>query len=98
MQTNNPPDAEIRDAGLKCPWCEYNLTAISSDRCPECGKRFVLARPGALADNYTLQSSRSMICPDCGHNNQTLMPKKCANCDRPFTLWQRLFGISTRNG
>jgi hypothetical protein len=25
------------DSGLHCPKCEYNLTGIESERCPECG-------------------------------------------------------------
>jgi len=30
------------DTGLKCPRCGYNLTAMTSNTCPECGERFVL--------------------------------------------------------
>jgi hypothetical protein len=87
-------DNSIHDTQLCCPWCSYNLTAITSNRCPECGKRFVLARPGSVdnARPVTIES-RSMFCPDCGHNNQGFMPKTCANCDRPFSLWQRIFGL-----
>ncbi|NOX58554.1 MAG: hypothetical protein GXP29_06810, partial [Planctomycetes bacterium] len=33
--TNN--GAAPTDEGMACPSCEYNLTGITSDRCPECG-------------------------------------------------------------
>ncbi|MBN2447057.1 MAG: hypothetical protein JXO22_10040 [Phycisphaerae bacterium] len=29
--------ASPADSGLLCPVCEYNLTGIASERCPECG-------------------------------------------------------------
>jgi hypothetical protein len=28
------------DSGLRCPKCEYNLTGVIEDRCPECGRAF----------------------------------------------------------
>jgi hypothetical protein len=31
------------DTDLKCPHCGYNLTALTSSRCPECGTPFALA-------------------------------------------------------
>lgn len=30
----------LDDEGLHCPKCEYNLTGLSDDRCPECGTTF----------------------------------------------------------
>ncbi|MBE7504632.1 MAG: hypothetical protein HS113_30935 [Verrucomicrobiales bacterium] len=36
------------DSGLRCPVCEYNLTGVAEDRCPECGKPF--DRADLLAD------------------------------------------------
>ncbi len=30
------------DTGLKCPKCGYNLTAVTSSTCPECGEIFVI--------------------------------------------------------
>ena len=30
------------DTGLRCPRCGYNLTAVTSTTCPECGERFVV--------------------------------------------------------
>ncbi len=33
-----PPPVELPpDEGLRCPRCDYNLTALRSARCPECG-------------------------------------------------------------
>src|SRR4051794_36896657 len=37
-----PPQSPQRDTGLHCPKCGYNLTAVTSNNCPECGERFVL--------------------------------------------------------
>lgn len=36
---NNPND-DNQDSGLRCLSCEYNLTGVESDRCPECGEAF----------------------------------------------------------
>lgn len=47
-----PPSTESPqpDAGLRCPKCGYNLTAVTSNTCPECGERFILTSPeGYLA-------------------------------------------------
>ena len=32
-----PPVDAPADEGVRCPRCDYNLTALRSDRCPECG-------------------------------------------------------------
>jgi len=37
-----PTEPAPSDSGLHCPRCGYNLTAITSATCPECGERFVL--------------------------------------------------------
>ncbi len=35
-----PPPVELPpDEGVRCPRCDYNLTALRSERCPECGLR-----------------------------------------------------------
>lgn len=81
------------DSGLRCPWCEHNLTGLASSRCPECGKPFVIARPGVMNQvrrAFTL--SHGLVCPECGHANQSFMPRSCTLCDRPFTLAERVFG------
>jgi hypothetical protein len=43
----NPPDPSLADpavtpadSGLRCPRCEYNLTGLTENRCPECGTAF----------------------------------------------------------
>lgn len=30
---------------LTCPTCGYNLTLLTTDRCPECGNTFLIAPP-----------------------------------------------------
>jgi hypothetical protein len=37
------------DTGLRCPRCEYNLTGLVEDRCPECGEAFDRAELRARA-------------------------------------------------
>ncbi|MBP7936872.1 MAG: hypothetical protein KA354_19700 [Phycisphaerae bacterium] len=41
---HQPPDLETPhtpgDSGLCCPHCEYNLTGLTENRCPECGLQF----------------------------------------------------------
>lgn len=32
--------AEAADTGLRCDYCDYNLTGLSENRCPECGRPF----------------------------------------------------------
>jgi primosomal protein N' len=85
------------DSGLRCPWCDYNLTALTSSRCPECGKTFVVVKPGMMAAVRSAISN-SMSCPECGHNNTALMPRACRHCGRRFTLLERIFGVGGRIG
>ena len=45
-----PPRPRICDAGgTRCSTCEYNLTGLAAEPCPECGLRFDPADPGTLA-------------------------------------------------
>lgn len=41
------------DSGLRCPVCEYNLTGLTEDRCPECGEAFDRAE---LEENNRVRS------------------------------------------
>mgnify|MGYP005836858157 CR=1 FL=1 len=36
-QPDNPREAAVTDSGFRCPQCDYNLTGLISERCPECG-------------------------------------------------------------
>lgn len=38
------------DTGLHCPRCGYNLTALTTNRCPECGTPFKLADATQVPD------------------------------------------------
>lgn len=90
-------ETQIKDSGLTCPFCGYNLTALTSNRCPECGQVFVLAKPASFA-SYRSLVSNSMPCPDCGFSNTDFMPQKCGQCGHPFTWLQRIFGVGGRLG
>jgi primosomal protein N' len=92
-QPSNQP-SPIEDTNLKCPWCGYNMTALTTNLCPECGKRFVLAKPGIEGRDYRSfkVSSSSMTCRECGHITDGFMPRQCAHCGKPFTLTERVFG------
>jgi len=89
------------EPGLTCPWCGYDLRTLSSNHCPECGKRFVLAKPSMA--NVTRRRFRSfrlspsggssgLDCPNCGFVNEGFMPRQCKRCGHKFTWWQRAFG------
>ncbi len=36
--------AEAADTGRHCDFCDYNLTGLTENRCPECGRPFDLKR------------------------------------------------------
>ena len=78
---------------LVCPHCHYNLTALQSNRCPECGERFVLTR---AEDPPEIRSFvlTPMSCPDCGAGNSAFMPTHCKRCGYRFSLAQRIFGVN----
>ncbi|MCH7872501.1 MAG: zf-TFIIB domain-containing protein [Planctomycetes bacterium] len=40
MTAHDAHQPSPEDAGLHCPGCHYNLTGLSEDRCPECGRDF----------------------------------------------------------
>ncbi len=40
LRRDPPPPVEApADEGVRCPRCDYNLTALRGDRCPECGQQ-----------------------------------------------------------
>lgn len=53
--TPDAPETLLLASGptLYCPECEYNLTGLTENRCPECGKSFA---PGKLARIYSGES------------------------------------------
>lgn len=55
--------AHVRNRDVACPLCEYNLRALTSTRCPECGHRLQLRV--ALVDPYMRDWIATLI-PLCG--------------------------------
>lgn len=61
MMQQPPAQSPQQDTGLKCPKCGHNLTAITSNTCPECGERFVVTDlQGYVAKNQP--SKLSQVC------------------------------------
>jgi len=44
------------ESGLKCPFCGYNLKSLTSSRCPECGKPFVVSAPETAEKKTVMRS------------------------------------------
>jgi DNA-directed RNA polymerase subunit RPC12/RpoP len=85
----------IEDTQLRCPHCQYNLTALTCTVCPECGKQFYLSatpRPEPIPSSLKF-TSRAMTCPACSWPNDRFMPKACVKCGHAFSIWQRIFGV-----
>lgn len=40
MANEDPSQFEIADMGRHCEYCDYNLTGLTENRCPECGRAF----------------------------------------------------------
>jgi len=90
-------DTVLRDSGLRCPWCEHNLTALCSNRCPECGGVFVVCRPDVMKHvPFRTFGFVWIRCSQCGHNNTSLLPRACQYCGCAFTWFERVFGVSRR--
>ena len=91
MDTPSPDSS-----GLLCPHCGYDLTGLTSNRCPECGGVFIIAAPptsrGRSIRSFQIETT-SMRCPACGTLNGGFMPRSCRYCTRPFSLWERIFGV-----
>lgn len=39
------------DTGLSCPRCGYNMTGLTTSRCPECGCPFTLTDPALMGES-----------------------------------------------
>ena len=87
-------DDHYISSGLECPYCRYDLTSLTSRRCPECGKEFLIVRPEDVRFKPSRFEQSSMICPSCSFPNRGVMPKSCRQCGRVFSWHERIFGVS----
>lgn len=76
---------------MKCPTCAYNLNAITTDRCPECGERFVLTNPRGLLSRAQLAAAVGVFA--CVNAIASfIVVFKGAN-DEPYMVYRRLDAI-----
>lgn len=64
MANSHPPPLKkdsATDTGLRCEHCDYNLTGLSENRCPECGNTF-------LQDGFTTPSRTAQKYAAIGHS------------------------------
>lgn len=101
--TETRASASVDDSGLHCPHCEYNLTGLLQNRCPECESNF---DPRQLAEEKARRASLLRWSPAL--TRALWLPLPFAACvvlarllliaQPGFQWWSTLSGIALAGG